>query len=49
MDKTLDLDELERVAENLFAPTPALALCAALLAAMIGEEAKPSPPSTVTP
>ena len=33
----------------LDAPTPALALCAALLAAMIGEEAKPSPPSTVTP
>lgn len=31
------------------AATPALALCAALLAAMIGEEAKPSPPSTVTP
>ena len=31
------------------APTPALALCAALLAAMIGEEAKPSPPSAVTP
>ena len=31
------------------APTPALALCAALLAAMIGEEVKPSPPSTVTP
>ena len=30
-------------------PSPALALCAALLAAMIGEEAKPSPPSTVTP
>jgi len=33
----------------LDAPTPALALCAALLAAMIGEEAEPSPPSTVTP
>ena len=31
------------------AATPAMALCAALLAAMIGEEAKPSPPSTVTP
>lgn len=36
-------------ADTQYAPTPALALCAALLAAMIGEEAKPSPPSTVTP
>ena len=37
------------IAQHHYSPTPALALCAALLAAMIGEEAKPSPPSTVTP